>query len=350
MLASHVQWKSKEPAVGQRETEQLNEILFGTSLASAICTAAELGVADHIRRGLPRSARHLAESTGSLEGPLYRLLRLLASHGLFTETSEGEFDHTALSEALRTDADGSYRAAAQMFHRIFAVWSGLDHAVRTGQPGFDKIYGKPAFDYVAEHPDLGPILDAGMSSIHGYETWAMLDVYDFSGVKVLADIGGGNGSLLGAVLQQYPQMRGLLFDRDHVAERARRSLGERGLSDRCEVLEGSFFESVPAGADAYLFRHILHDWTDEQCLQILRHCRRVIPAQGRLLVVECIVPAGNGRSISKEFDITMMNFPGGLERTEAQFRALFANAGFELSSLTPTATMVSIAEGRPISR
>jgi O-methyltransferase len=336
--------------VGQRETEQLNQILFGASLAAAISAAAELGVADHIRRGSPRSARHLAEATGSLEGPLYRLMRLLASHGLFTETRAAEFDHTALSEALRSDADGSYRAAAQMFHRVFAAWSGLEHAVRTGQPGFDKIYGKPVFDYVAEHPDLGPILDAGMRSIHGYETGAMLDIYDFNGVRVLADIGGGNGSLLGAVLERYPQMRGMLFDRGHVAERARRSLGERGLSDRCEVLEGSFFESVPAGADAYLFRHILHDWTDAQCLQILGHCRKVIPEQGRLLVVECIVPAGNGRSISKEFDINMMNFPGGLERTEVQFRALFANAGFELSSITPTATMVSIAEGRPMSR
>jgi ubiquinone/menaquinone biosynthesis C-methylase UbiE len=206
------------------------------------------------------------------------------------------------------------------------------------------------FDHVAEHPDLGPVVDAGMSSIHGYETRAMLDVYDFSGVLVLADVGGGNGSLLCIVLKRYPQMRGLLFDRGHVAERARRGLGDQGLADRCEVLEGSFFESVPAGADAYLFRHVLHDWTDEQCLQILRQCRKVIPPEGRLLVVECIVPAGNGRSISKEFDINMMTFTGGLERTEIQFRALFANAGFELCSISPTATMVSIAEGRPISR
>ncbi len=336
--------------MGQRETEQLNEIVFGASLAAAICMAGELGVADHIRPGSPRSARQLAEATRSLEGPLYRLMRLLASHGLFTETQDGEFDHTALSESLRSDVDGSYRAAAQMFHRMFAAWSGLEHALRTGQPGFNRIYGKPVFDYVAEHPDLGPILDAGMTSIHGYETAAMLDVYDFSAVRLLADIGGGNGSLLGAVLQRYPQMRGLLFDLAHVADRARRSLGERGISDRCEVLEGSFFESIPAGADAYLFRHILHDWTDEQCLQILRHCRNVIPAQGRLLIVECVVPTGNSRSISKEFDITMMNLPGGLERTEVQFRTLLTNAGFELFSITCTATMVSIVEGRPISR
>ena len=338
----------QETAVGQRETEQLNEIIFGAALVCAVCTVAELGVADHIRRGSPRSARHLAEATGTLEGPLYRLMRMLASHGLFTETSNGDFDHTALSEALRSDAEGSYRAGAQMFHRMFAAWSGLEHTLRTGHPGFNKIYGKPLFDYVADHPDLGPILDAGMSSFHGYETAAMLDVYDFSGVRVLADVGGGNGSLLGAVLRRYPQMRGLLFDLGHVVERARGSLKEQGVAERCEVLEGNFFETLPAGADAYLFRHILHDWTDEQCLQILSHCRKVIPAQGRLLVVECIVPAGNGRSISKDFDITMMNVPGGLERTEAQFRTLFARAGFELSSITATATMVSIAEGHPI--
>jgi len=336
--------------VGQRETEQLNEIIFGAALASAMCTAAELGVADHIRRGSPRSARHLAEATGTIEGPLYRLMRMLASHGLFTETGNGEFDHTALSEALRSDAEGSYRAGAQMFHRMFAAWSGLEHAVRTGRPGFNKIYGKPIFDYVAEHPDLGPIVDAGMSSFHGYETAAMLDVYDFGGVRVLADVGGGNGSLIGAVLRRYPQMRGLLFDLGHVVERARNNLKEQGVAERCEVLQGSFFETIPAGADAYLFRHILHDWTDEQCLQILGYCREVIPVQGRLLVVECVVPPGNGRSISKDFDITMMNFPGGLERTEDQFRALFARAGFELSSITATATMVSIVEGRPLSR
>ena len=336
--------------MGQRETERLNEIVFGAALAAAVCTAAELGVADHIRRGSPRSTRHLAEATRTLEAPLYRLMRLLASHGLFAETEEGEFDHTALSEALRGDADGSYRAAAQMFHNVCAAWGGLEHALRTGQSGFEKIYGKPVFEHVAEHPGLGPVVDDGMSSIHGYETSAMLDVYDFSGVRVLADVGGGNGSLLGAVLQRYPQMRGLLFDRGHVAERARRNLAGRGLSDRCEVLEGSFFESIPTGADAYLFRHILHDWTDEQCLQILCHCRRVIPPQGRLLVVECIVPPGNSCSISKAFDINMMTFTGGLERTEIQFRALFADAGFELCLITPTTTMVSIVEGRPLSR
>jgi hypothetical protein len=130
-------------------------------------------------------------------------------------------------------------------------------------------------------------------------------------------------------------MRGMLFDSRHVAARARERLRENGLTDRCQVIEGSFFEIVPPGADAYLFRHVIHDWTDEHCVQILRHCRNVIPAHGRLIVVECVIPHGNGRSITNDFDMTMMTFPGGLERTEPEFRSLLKQAGFELTSLTP---------------
>jgi len=197
------------------------------------------------------------------------------------------------------------------------------------------------------NPAVGPLLDAGMSSFHGYETAAMLDAYDFSGVKTLADIGGGNGSLLTGALKRYPAMRGILFDLGHVVGRAQTNLRAAGLAERCEVIEGSFFETVPSGADAYLFRHIIHDWTDEQSLQILGHCRRAIPSDGRLLLVECVVPAGNDPSASKDFDITMMTFPGGMERTEPEFKALLDQAGFALTSVTPTSTMVSVVEARP---
>lgn len=334
--------------MAQKETEQLNRMLLGVALSRAVCTVAELGVADHIQPGVPRSAGDLAKATGSHERSLYRVLRFLASHGLFQETKNGEFDHTPLSSVLRSDADGSYRAGAQMFHHMFAAWDGLDHAVRTGEPGFKKVFGKPVFDYVGTHPELGPILDAGMTCFHGYETGAMLNAYDFAAVHVLADIGGGNGSLIGSVLQRYPMMRGILFDLGHVVARARERLRGDGIADRCQVIEGSFFETVPSGADAYLFRHIIHDWTDEQCVQILSHCRNVIPEDGRLLVVECVIPVGNDRSISKDFDMTMMTLPGGLERTESEFRSLFKQAGFELTSVTPTSTMVSVIEGKPI--
>lgn len=334
--------------MAQKETEQLNTIVFGAALSRALCTVAELGVADHIQPGKPRSAADLAKLTGAHERSLYRVLRFLANHDLFQETSSGEFDHTPLSAVLRGDAEGSYRAGAQMFHRLYAAWDGLDHAVRTGEPGFNKVFGMPIFDYVGANPELGPILDAGMTCFHGPETAAMLDAYDFSGVNVLADIGGGNGSLISSVLQRYPSMRGILFDLGHVVARAKERLKESGVAGRCQVIEGSFFESVPPGADAYLFRHVIHDWTDDQSVQILSHCRRVIPEQGKLLVVECVIPVGNDRSISKDFDMTMMTFPGGLERTESEFRSLFKQAGFEVTSVTPTSTMVSVVEGKPI--
>ena len=333
--------------MSQQETDQLNTMLQAAALSRALCTVAELGVADHIAPGTPQPVAALATATGTHERSLYRVLRFMASHGVFAETAPRSFDHTRLSQVLRSDADGSYRAAARLFHRFFPGWDGLDHAVRTGEPGFNKAFGQPVFDYVMANPEIGPILDAGMTSIHGYETGAMLDAYDFSSVRVLADIGGGNGSLLAGVLQRYPQMRGILFDLGHVVGRATESLAQAGLAARCQVIEGSFFDSVPAGADAYLFRHIIHDWTDDQSVQILGHCRAAMPRDGRLLLVECVVPAGNTPSLSKDFDMTMLTFPGGMERTEDDFRALLARAGFALTSVTPTTTMVSVVEARP---
>jgi hypothetical protein len=335
--------------MSQRETDQLNEMVVAAAISRAVCSIAELGVADHIQGGSPQSVSALAAATSTHERSLYRVMRFLASRGVFTETSPHHFDHTPLSRALRSDADGSFRAAARMFHRLFPGWDGLDHAVRTGEPGFNKVFGQPVFDYVMAHPDLGPILDAGMTSIHGYETTAMLDAYDFSGVRVLADVGGGNGSLLAGVLGRYPEMRGLLLDLGHVVGRAAEQLKQAGLASRCQVIEGSFFETVPPGADAYLMRHIIHDWTDDQSLQILGHCRAVMPADGRLLLVECVVPAGNDPSLSKDFDMTMLTFPGGMERTEAEFGALLGRAGFTLKSVTPTTTMVSVVDARPTS-
>jgi hypothetical protein len=187
-----------------------------------------------------------------------------------------------------------------------------------------------------------------MSSLNFYETAAMLDAYDFTGINVVADIGGGNGSLLSSVLVRYPNMKGILFDLGHVVGRAKEKLKDAGLADRCTVIAGSFFERIPAGADAYLFRHIIHDWTDEQCMQILGHCRKAILANGKLLIADCVVPAGNALSPSKDLDMTMLAFPGGQERTEAQFRSLLKASGFELKSITPTTTMINVVEGKPV--
>jgi len=234
-----------------------------------------------------------------------------------------------------------------MFHRMFAAWDGLDHSVRTGEPGSLKVFGEPLFNYIGRQADLASLFDAGMTAFHGHETAAMLDAYDFSGIKTLADIGGGNGSLLAAVLRRYPQMRGILFDLGHVVGRARSGMQALGLEQRCSVIEGNFFESIPGGADAYLMRHIIHDWNDEQSVQILTHCRKVIPADGRVLLVEFTVSGPNQASLGKDADMMMLTFPGGMERTVEEYRALFEQSGFRLSKVTTTKSAVSVVEGTP---
>ena len=176
----------------------------------------------------------------------------------------------------------------------------------------------------------------------------MLEAYDFSAIHLLADIGGGNGSLIGTVLQRYPKLKGLLLDLGHVARRTRESLKTYGVDDRCSVIEGNFFESVPSGADTYLFRHIIHDWTDEQLVQILNNRRKVIPNNGKLLIIEAVVTTGNESSLAKDFDMVMLVFPGSIERTEEEYRFLLEQAGFQLSSITPTASVISVVEGKPI--
>jgi O-methyltransferase domain len=334
--------------VASAETEQLSRMLTGAALSRAICTIGDLGVADHIEPGSPQPVARLAQLTGTHERSLYRLLRFTASYGVFRDAGDRAFEHTPLSTALRSDAPGTFRPAAQMFHRVFAVWDGLDHAVRTGESGCMKVYGEPMFDYIGKHPELAPVFDAGMTSFHGHETDAMLEAYDFGEIKTLADIGGGNGSLLTVVLRRYPQLRGILFDLGHVIGRAKAGLRESGLEQRCSVIEGSFFESVPAGADAYLMRHIIHDWTDEQSVQILRNCRNVTPMHGRVLLVEFAVPAANQASLGKDADMIMLTFPGGMERTEDEYQSLFEQSGYRLHKVTKTRTSVCVIEGRPV--
>lgn len=329
------------------ETEQLTRMISGAALSRAICTIGDLGVSDHIKAGVPQPVETLARLTGTHERSLYRLLRFTASYGIFREMDGRRFDHTPLSAALRSDAQGSFRPAARMFHRMFPVWDGLDHSIRTGESGAMKVLGEPMFDYIGHNPDLGPLFDAGMTAFHGHETAAMLDAYDFGDVKTLADIGGGNGTLLAAVLQRYPQLHGILFDLGHVVGRAGAGLQALGLDQRCRVIEGNFFESVPPGADAYLMRHIIHDWTDEQSIKILSNCRKVIPAHGRVLLVEFTVSAANQASLGKDADIMMMTFPGGMERTEQEYQSLFEQSGFRLSKVTATKSAVSVVEGKP---
>src|SRR5258708_1999027 len=264
--------------------EQMSRMLTGYWVSQALYAAAKLKLADLLKNG-PRTSDELAGPTGTHAPSLYRLLRALASVGVFVEDDRRRFGLTPLAECLRSDVPGSQWAMAVMNgEEHYASWGELLHSVRTGQPAFEKLFGAGVFDFLSRDPEKARIFDEAMVGVHGRETAAMLDSYHFSGVGVLADIGGGNGSLLSAVLKRYPNLRGLLFDLPGVSERARANLASAGLAGRCDVIGGNFFDAVASGADAYLLRHILHDWDDEECVRILKNVRAAMSDGGRLLV------------------------------------------------------------------
>jgi hypothetical protein len=325
----------------------LIDMLHGPRVAQGLYVVAYLGLADLVKDG-PRSAADLAAATGTHAPSLYRLLRALAGVGVFVEDGQGRFAQTPLSDCLRSDRpDGQRDLALMSGEEHYRCWGELLYSIQTGRNAFEKIYGKPVFDYLAENPRPARIFDGAMVGVHGAETAAMLEGYDFGPFGTLVDVGGGNGSLLTAVLKRYPRLHGVLFDRPDAVERARPLLAAAGVADRCRTVGGDFFREVPAGGDAYLMRHIIHDWDDEKSLMILSRCRAAMPAHGRLLVVEYVIQPGNEPSIAKGLDLTMMVIPGGQERTEAEYRTLYERSGFRLTRVVPTRHEVCVIEGIP---
>ena len=323
---------------------QLDRMITGYWASQAIYAAAKFDIAEHLSGG-PMSVDELAAATSTNPDALYRLLRALASLGIFVEEAPRTFSLTPMAELLRSDAPGSKRALALMAgDEQYVAWSEIEYSIRTGKKAFDKVFGKPIFDYLGEHPDKARVFDAAMTGVHGRESDALVAAYDFSAFGVLADIGGGNGTLISTVLKQHPAMQGILFDLPHVVDRARANVEAHGVADRCELVGGSFFEAVAPGANAYMMRHIIHDWDDEKSLTILRNIHRVMPDDGKLLVVESVIPPGNDPFGGKLLDLVMLLIPGGKERTEAEYRELFSTAGFELTRIVPTATEVSVIE------
>jgi ubiquinone/menaquinone biosynthesis C-methylase UbiE len=323
---------------------QLDQMITGYWLSQAIYAAAHFGIADLLKDGRC-PIDDLAQKTSTNPDALYRLLRALASAGIFAEGPPRQFSLTPLAEPLQSDAPHSKRALALMSgDEQFRAWTEIIYSIQTGKKAFDKVFGQPIFDYLAEHHDKAKVFDAAMVGIHGRESAAVQSAYDFSGIKMIVDIGGGNGSQLIALLKANPTMRGTLFDLPHVIERAKPNFAAAGLTDRCELIAGSFFDSVPAGADAYFMRHIIHDWDDERLLTILRNCHRAMPAHARLLVVESVIPPGNEPFAGKFLDLVMLMIPGGKERTAEEYKTLFAEAGFQLNRIVPTDSEVSVIE------
>ncbi len=313
-------------------------------VSQSINVAARLGVADHLADG-PRHIDELAGAVSAHPRALHRLLRLLADFGVFAEREDGRFTLTSLGELLRSDQERSLRGMVMLLESRFFrdAWTNLIDAVSTGDAAFDLVHGQQLFDYLREHPHDAAVFDQGMSDVSRQLTAAILDVYDFGRFQAVVDVGGGNGALLAAILARNPGARGILYDLPDVAARAGVLLAAAGVADRCDVVEGDFFESVPAGGDAYLLTRIIHDWDDEAALRILDNCRAAMAGDARLLLGEAVLPEGSEPSPARLVDIEMLVI-GGQERTEAEYRHLFEHVGLRLTRVVPSAGPYDVIE------
>ncbi|QDT92993.1 methyltransferase [Gimesia algae] len=325
--------------------QQVEELITGYWKSQSIYAAAKLGIADLLVDG-DQTPEQLAAATNTDSNALYRLLRALASIGIFKENEAGEFSLTPLAEPLRSSDPQSKHALAIMNGEDqFRPWCEIIYSLQTGKPAYDNIWGKSIFEFLSEHPDKARIFDQAMIGIHGRGTDAAIKAYDFSDIRVLADLGGGNGLNLISILQAFPDLKGILFDLPHVVDNAQEQFDRAGLTGRCDLVGGDFFQSVPAGADAYLLRHIIHDWNDEKSLQILKNCHATMPEKGKLLVMESVIDPGNAPFSGKFVDLVMLLVTGGKERTAEEFQLLYDQAGFELTRILPTQSELSIIEG-----
>jgi hypothetical protein len=331
-------------------TMELRRLVNGYQVTQAIHVAATLGIADLLAEG-PRAADELAAATDAHAPSLHRVLRALASVGVLHEGDDGRFALTEVGDCLRSDSPepvGGWAAYVGL-PSTFSAWSRLLHTVRTGENAFRAVHGTDVWDYRARHPDDGAIFDRAMTDITRRANRHLLDVYDFSGFGSVVDVGGGHGALVAALLAAHPGMRGAVFDLPHVVADAGPALEAAGVAERCEVVGGSFFDdALPAGADVYLLKAILHDWEDDDAVRILRACRKAIPPHGVLVIVERELGAANESPDAKFSDLNMMVGPGGRERTRDEFAALLAAGGFELRRTMPSAIAVSVFEGRPV--
>lgn len=326
---------------------RLMQMLFGFMTSQAIFVAAKLGLADLLKNGA-KSVDELAQATGVQARPLYRIMRALASVGIFVEDDNGRYRMTPLAEPLRGDVPNSLRDFSIFLGADWhwRAWGDLSGSAQTGQPAFERVYGKAYFDYLSQNPAPAQVFNNAMTSLSTAASAAVVNGYDFAGITKLVDVGGGHGLLLASILQKNPQMRGILFDAPSVIAGAGDVIQTHGVGERCDAIGGDFFVSVPAGGDAYIIKHIIHNWDDDRASAILQNCRRAMAANGKLLVVEMVIPAGNAPSLGKLLDLEMLVlFLHACERTEAEYRTLFERSGFRLTRIVPTLSPYSIIEG-----
>ena len=331
--------------------QQLFQIATGYMASSALQTALKLQIPDRVAAG-KRSVAELAQDAGVDEDALYRVLRALASLGVFDEQEPRTFDLTLIGRMLQKGQAGFYDMGLWItspFH--FRVYAEMLHAVTTGMPAAEKVTGMPVFEYFAkpENKALSEIFNNAMTGFSADVAPAALDAYDFSGIDVLVDVAGGHGKVLTSILARYPGMRGVLFDLPHVIAGAAPIIEAAGVKDRCSTASGDFFKEVPEGS-AYIMKHIIHDWDDERARTILRNIRAKLQGKpnGKLLLLEAVLKPGNDPDLGKLIDLEMLMMPGGRERSESEFRTLLASAGFELTRVVPTRSPLSVIEARVV--
>jgi hypothetical protein len=297
-----------------------------------------------------RSAADLAQATGTDPPSLRRLLRVLSALSILDEDDSSGFALTALGEGLREDVAGSVAGWAAFIgeDNFWQNWGQLVESVRTGQTGWRNRLNTDPWTYRAEHPELGSLFDRAMVSITGPAAAAVVDAYDFSRFRTIVDVGGGLGTMLAMILQRNPGIEGVLFDQPQVVASAPDSLRAQGVLERCKVAGGDFFDAVPTGADAYLLKSVIHDWYDDDARRILATVRRAAGAESRLLLVERVLPGPNQGLVDKLSDLNMLVNPGGMERTESEYRELLGRAGFRLEQTIPTAGPHHVLEAAPV--
>jgi hypothetical protein len=321
----------------------LLQMMTGHWRTQSITVVAKLGIADLLAEG-PKTSEELAAACGVHAPSLYRLLRALASVGIFSEGEGQRFGLTPMAELLRSDHPGSLRAAAIFYgSENYQGWGELLWSVQNGEAAFIHHYGAYLFDYLEANPQTRAIFSAMMTGLSAGVAKALAEVYDFSACRLVVDVGGAQGRLVATILQANPHLRGILFDLPDIAGQAAAYLASMGVAGRCEVVGGDFFVALPSG-DTYVLRYILHDWNDDQCRTILEKCRLAMTRGGRILIIEWVIPPANEPSFGKFLDLTMMVQLTGRERTEAEYRALLEQAGLHIARIIPTGVGPSIIE------
>ena len=342
---------SGAPVPRQEDMSRLRELIMGFRITQMIHVAAKFGLADHLARK-PQTARELAPLVGADAVSLHRLLRALASMGVFAETAGSVFETTPMAELLRRDRPGSLRSTAMLYgdELIWNAFVQLSRVIANGKSAFEQLHGQSFYDYLGEHSTAAALFNDAMTGFSEQEASAILEAYDFSAVRAIVDVGGGQGALMAALLRAHAPLHAVIFDRSPPTDDTRQLFERLDILGRADFVQGDFFATVPRGGDLYVLKSIVHNWKDDDATTILRNCRQAMAPHGRLLVGERIIPPGNAPAEAKLFDINMMITVGGQERTEAQYAALFAAAGLEIARVVPTRSPISLIEAIPAPR